>query len=180
MGYRQLLFDAYHLPEAALATETCALIAHHLPRNFFLTPEVRYVEFLPKSAHSSLPSTRIRADLAVFRKRRGWPEPRPSAVIEVKRAAAPRGLINDDLRRLAFLKLHRPRLRCFLFLFSEGARPTRFVKTGGGSIRGKQPIIDCPTSHFRVRRSCKAAPAFSNKDTAHYACLLEVFNGAAA
>ena len=177
MGYRQLLFDAYHLPEAALVAETCALIAHHLPRRFHLTPEVRYIEVLPKTAHRLLTSTRIRADLVVYHTLRNWPKARPHAVIEVKRAAVPRTLVEDDLGRLAFLIQHCPAVRCFLFLFSEGTRPARFVKRGGGSVKGKLPIPNCPTSHFRVRRSCKAAPAFSNKEAAHYACLLEVFNG---
>jgi hypothetical protein len=98
------------------------------------------------------------------------------AVIEVKRASAPRAQIDDDRKRLAALKAANLNVRALLFLVSEATRPQRFVAPEGRAILGKHEI-PTTTSHYRVRRACKAASAFSGTETAHYASIIEVFNG---
>ena len=42
-------------------------------------------------------------------------------------------------------------------------------------MKGKRRIDEGKGGTYLVRRACKAAAQFSNKETAHYACLLEVF-----
>jgi hypothetical protein len=96
------------------------------------------------------------------------------AAIEVKRASAPQTQINYDLKRLATLKLANQYARAFLFVVAEARRPQHFVMAEGKSILGKHPIAGLP-AHYRVRRTCKAAAAFSGRETAHYACIIEVF-----
>ena len=99
-----------------------------------------------------------------------------SAVIEVKRAFAPKAQIDQDLQRLATFKSENPTVRAFLFVVAEAMRPKAFVAPEGKAILGKTPIKGAK-AHYRVRRACKAAAAFSGKETAHYACIIEVYNG---
>ena len=99
-----------------------------------------------------------------------------SAVIEVKRASAPRAQIDQDLKRLAIFKRANPHVRALLFVVAEAHRPRRFVTEKGRAILGKNNIHG-QDAHYRVRRACKAAAAFSGKETAHYACIIEVFLG---
>jgi len=100
-----------------------------------------------------------------------------SAVIEVKRASAPRAQIDQDLKRLAIIKHANPTVRALLFVVAEAHRPKRFVAPEGKAILGKNDIPG-QDAHYRVRRACKAAAAFSGKGSAHYACIIEVFPGA--
>jgi hypothetical protein len=108
-----------------------------------------------------------------------------SAVIEMKRASTGKALINKDIVRLAELKAclrgRNPGLRAFLVLVSEARRPGRFVRQDGMAVRGKRKDFgpSVPGSYYRVRRVCKAAHSFKKKESAHYTCILEVFNAAA-
>ena len=82
--------------------------------------------------------------------------------------------IDEDLRRLYnFLLSHPGNVRCFLILISEAKAPTRFVLNGKSKL-GTHEIPNCDGC-FHVRRTVKAAASFSNKKSAHYVCLIEVF-----
>jgi hypothetical protein len=177
VGYRRAHYDGYHLPEAALVTEACSLIARHLPETLTLVPEYRYSDLLTSSQLVGPLTSRSRFDLLIHEATDGLARPR--SAIEVKRAAASDNDINIDLRRLAILKQNISGLRCFLLVISESSRPGRFVTPGGGSKKGKHAIPGAPTAHYRVRRTLKAAPKFSEKSVAHFACVIEVYKGAA-
>jgi hypothetical protein len=101
-------------------------------------------------------------------------QPTPKFIVEVKRAAAPKAQIDADLRRLAGVRRVRSDVRTFLFVISEAQRPTRFVDEEGKSIRGKKTIPQSD-GYFRVRHTWKAAHAYTKRERAQYACLIEVY-----
>lgn len=170
------MYPHYPLPEAALVAEVCNLVHASLEDRFRLECEVSYSKFIKANLRPSILAERARADLVV-REEIKKPEGiklRTRYVIEVKRASAGNTLINDDLRRLVAVRTARRDIRAFLFLIAEASRPTRFVSDEGASILGRHNIPQS-TGHFRVRRTWKAARAYSNKESAHYACLIEAF-----
>jgi hypothetical protein len=135
---------------------------------------VQYAKLLPGKAYPDVLTQRARADLVVGQKPdKKNEEPIPKFIIEVKRASAPAGQINMDLKRLAAVHKIHTKIRAFMFVIAEADRPKRFVNEKGASRRGKQPIE--PSGHYRVRRTWKAAHAFKNVGRAQYACLLEVY-----
>jgi hypothetical protein len=175
IGHRRCVYRGYPLAESALVAEICNLIYANLPNDFLLQCEVQYSNLLEGKEIPTLLTQRARADLLVSRKpdKKGG-APVPKYIIEVKRAGAPKVQIDADLRRLAAVRREHKDIRVFMFLIAEAQRPTRFVNSEGVSIRGKQNI---PKSEgqYRVRGTWKAAHAFSKKDGAQYACLLEAF-----
>ena len=177
IGHRQSLYSDYPLTEAAIVTEICNLIHANLPDDFCLKCEVQYSYFLKGDSDQSILTERARVDLIVAEKHQsnGKKRLKPSFVIEVKRSSAPKSQIDGDLRRLAAVVAVKPESRAFLFLISEKSRPSRFVSDEGKSILGKKKI-DNSKGHYRVRRTWKAAKAFKSKESAHYACLIEVFH----
>ena len=177
MGHRRCLYRDYPLAEGALVAEVCNLIHANLPEALQLLCEVQYSSILKRAPLPDSLQGRIRADLVIAQKtatRDG--EPTPQFVIEVKRASAPKAQIEADLLRLAAARRLRPSIRTFLFVISEADRPTRYVTKGGHSIRGIHRLRGT-SDYFQVRRTWKAAHAFSRRDRAQYACLLEVFPG---
>lgn len=181
IGHRHALYRSYPLSEGALVAEACNLIFANLATNEVLLCEAQYSRLVPPGQWPHSLGQRSRADLVIANgldhKQATGPDnlvPYAMTVIEVKRASAPRSQLDDDLKRLAALKTANPSARAFLFLASEAARPKRFVSAEGRAILGKQeiPTTNC---YFRVRRACKAASAFSGRDSAHYACIIEVF-----
>ena len=180
IGHRHSLYPHYPLGESALVAETCNLLFANLEPEQELYCEQQYTDLLPKTAWPRDYGIRSRADLVVVN--------RPShadpvdiaknlyAVIEVKRATAPKAQIDQDLKRLAVVKHARPRVRAFLFVVAEAHRPKRFTIAEGRAWR-KDFDIQGANAHYRVRRACKAAAAFTGKESAHYACLIEVYRG---
>ena len=171
IGHRQSLYSNYPLSEAAMVTEACNLIHANLPNDYNLRCEVQYSEFVNGDADGTILTERARVDLVVEE----IGSSRPSFVIEVKRASAPTSQVNKDLQRLAAVKTQLPGVRAFLFVISEKSRPGRYVSEEGQSILGKNRI-NKTDAYYRVRRTWKAAKAYKSKESAHYACLLEVFN----
>jgi hypothetical protein len=183
IGHRHALYRDYPLSEGALVAEACNLIYANLEHGAVLLCEKQYSRLLPVGLWPERLGLRSRADLVVasdITKAEADESdslvPYAKAVIEVKRGSAPREQIDDDLRRLAVLKAANPNVRALLFVVSEARRPQRFVSAEGRAILGKHDI-PASGSHYRVRRACKAAAAFSGTETAHYACIIEVFNG---
>ena len=183
IGHRHSLYQHYPLGESALVAETCNLIFANLGPGEVLLCERQYTQLMPDGAWPSAHGAKSRADLAVVtglthsqaegqRSLRGY----LSAVIEVKRASAPKAQIDQDLKRLAIFKHANPDVRALLFVVAEAQRPKRFVASEGRAILGKNNISGAD-AHYRVRRACKAAAAFSGKESAHYACIIEVFPG---
>jgi hypothetical protein len=175
MGHRRCLYRDYPLSEGALVAEVCNLIYANLPEALQLLCEVQYSVFVESNPMPKILRGRIRADLVVAeRSGRKEAEPIPKFIIEVKRAAAPTRQINADLSRLAAVRRLCPDIRAFMFLISEAERPKRFVNGDGHSILGTHHIPGCD-GHYRVRRTWKAAHAFTRRDRAQYACLIEVY-----
>ena len=180
IGHRRCLYRDYPLSEGALVAEICNLIYASLPRDSVLLCEVQYSKLLDdaKDRPTEL-QVRSRVDLMVAeRSPTAGDEPTPKFIIEVKRAAAPKAQINMDLRRLAALRTRCNGVRAFLFLISEAARPERFVDEEGKSRLGRHRIPESD-GHYRVRRTWKAAHAFTKRDRAQYACLIEVYPASA-
>lgn len=160
MGHRRCLYRHYPLSEGALVAEMCNLIHANLPDSLMLTCEVQYEKLLPGTAQPGILTHRARADLVILRKASNGSDPQPKFIIEVKRAGAPKGQIDADLRRLAAVRSSHPGIRTFMFAVSEAARPKRFVNDKGSSQKGKQ-IIPKSTGYYRVRRTWKAAHVIS-------------------
>jgi len=145
------------------------------PRRCQLQCEVQYSVIFEGNPIPKLLQGRKRADLVVAqRSARREAEPIPKFIIEVKRASAPTSQINADLSRLAAVGRLCPDVRTFMFVISEAKRPTRFVNDNGHSVLGTHHIPGCD-SHYRIRRTWKAAHAFTRRDRAQYACLIEVY-----
>jgi hypothetical protein len=180
IGHRHAFYKDYPLPEAALVAEACNLIHANLATSQSLLCEVMYTRLVPIGEWPGGHGKKSRADLVVVTGRAPREDKnlrqRVEAVIEVKRGTAPKAQIDNDLMRLATVKQANPKLRAFLFLVSESKRPKRFVGEGGRAILGIHAIPET-NAHYRMRRACKAAAAFSGKETAHYGCIVEVFNG---
>jgi hypothetical protein len=177
MGHRRCLYRDYPLAEGALVAEVCNLIYANLPKKYQLLCEVQYSSLVECNPMPKLLRGRIRADLVVAEKaERTGEEPVPKFIIEVKRASAPKSQIDADLSRLAVLRRLCPDIRAFVFLISEAQRPRRFVNEDGHSILGRHQIPDCD-EHYRVRRTWKAAHAYTKRERAQYACLIEVYPG---
>lgn len=183
IGHRHALYPNYPLGESALVAEACNLIFANLGPGEALLCERQYSQLMPTGTWPISQGARSRADLTVTT---GLTHSQAeaqtslqgylSAVIEVKRASAPKAQIDQDLRRLAIFKHANPAVRALLFVVAESHRPKRFVAPKGKAILGKNDIQG-QNAHYRVRRACKAATAFSGRETAHYACIIEVFLG---
>lgn len=175
MGHRRCLYRDYPLSEGALVAEVCNLIYTNPPKDLQLLCEVQYSSFVERDPRPKVLQGKIRADLVVADKSEGSEsEPVPKFIIEVKRASAPKTQINADLSRFSPARRLCPNIRTFLFVISEAKRPRRFVHEGGRSIVGKHQIPGCG-GYYRVRRTWKAAHAFTKRERAQYACLIEVY-----
>jgi hypothetical protein len=174
IGHRRCLYRNYPLAEGALVAEICNLIHANLTDELVLLCEVQYTDLLGGKVKPSVLTQRARADLVVaVDSHDDESEPVPKFIIEVKRSSAPRAQIDADLRRLAAVRETHATIRCFLFLVAEAKRPNRFVTEDGKSRLGKHDISGS-NGYYRVRRTWKAAHAFSHVEHAQYACLLEV------
>lgn len=177
IGHRHCLYDHYPLGESAFVAELCNLIFAHLDKTkFSLRCEVLYRELaadLPDVLFGSL----ARADIVIFEKaKKKADSAKPTDVIEVKRGRASAKLIHADLRRLAEIQRRTKDCRTFLFVICESHRHQTFVTPEGTSQKGEHPITGDENACYRVRRTFKAAHAFTNKDTGQYACCIEVFD----
>jgi hypothetical protein len=183
VGHRQALYSGYLLSEGALVAETCNLIYANLSSEESLHCEVPYGALTLTSKDSTI-ARKTRIDLVVAAKKIGPTEPKDgdlqtlaTAAVEIKRASASRKEIDQDIERLAKLKVENPNIRTFLFLVSENKRPSRFVSKKGRAVKGDFAIAGS-TCYYSVRRACKAALSFSGHDSSHYACIIEIFDHA--
>jgi hypothetical protein len=176
IGHRRCLFGGYPLSEGALVAELCNLIYANLPSNRELACEITYSSILAEDERPSFLRERARVDIAIFAKNRNKDDA-PEVIVEVKRASSGRMQIDADLRRLAAVRSVRPHIQTFLIVIAEARRPARFVNEDGQSVLTMRRIPD-HFGYYKVRRTWKAAHAFKTRDTAQYACLVEVFPGA--
>lgn len=179
IGHRHSLFRSYPLPEGAMVAEACNLIQANLSDALRLQPECQYQRLVAPGVDLKGIGSLGRADLVIFSRHGEVGEAnqfeRVHFVMEVKRGSATAASMNDDLKRLyTFLCATPTQARAFLIVVSESKAPRRFV-ANGKSILGTHPIPDSDGC-FHVRRTVKAAASFSNKSSAHYVCLLEVFH----
>ncbi|WP_323772662.1 hypothetical protein [Alcanivorax sp.] len=174
IGHRREFFRGHPLGEASIVAEVCNLIQANLhdKRARKLVCEVMFSEFLPGKERQSILTERARADLVVY-KVEGKGKRIPKHIVEVKRASASKKSIRNDLDRLIAVKNELPEVRAYLMVISEKGRPDNFVNEKGRAITGKQKTKG---GFYHVRRVCKASSSFSRKESAHYACVLEVFS----
>jgi hypothetical protein len=180
IGYKRALYRDYPLSEGALVTELRSLIHANLSDEHFLHCEVAYSKLSPKRTdRPKIIAGSVRADLVVATASESQKTPgkliySPHVVMEFKRARAPAAQITKDLQRLAAFLSIRPAARAFLLVLSESDRHDRFVTEEGSSKKGEHAIPGSAGT-FRVRRTLKAAHAYSNKSSANYASIVEVF-----
>lgn len=177
IGHRHCLYEHYPLGESAFVAELCNLIFAHLDKTkFTLRCEVLYRELaanLPQEMFGALG----RADIVIFEKSTSkFADTRPTDVIEVKRGKASTALIHADLRRLAEIHRRTQNCRTFLFVVCESYRAPKFITPDGVSVNGEHPIVGDTKACYRVRRTFKAAHAYTNKESGQYACCIEVFD----
>ena len=167
IGWRRAFYRMYNLVEGAIVAETCNIIAANLGDDQRLICEKLYKEINPKFPIGKSP----RADLAIVKKKKK--DTIVTHVIEVKRYSSQK--ILDDVKRLGELKLLNPDIKTYLLVFSENERPSDYVTENGCAVRNvfeyKVGKSEC---EYKVRRVVKMRHAFTKKEHAHYACVLEV------
>ena len=181
IGHRHSLYHGHPLTEGALVAEVCNLLHANLGANEILLCEEQYSRLTANGELLENLPPLARADLVVVagitRKRAASEETLAShvvAVAEVKRALASKAEIDQDLDRLAKLKLNTPDVRAFLVVVSESQRPDRFVTPNGNARRAEKKIAGI-NAHYSVVRVCKANAASRSSKSAHYGCVIEVF-----
>jgi len=179
MGHRRCLYRNHPLSEGALVAEICNLIHANLhDKKLSLKCEVQYSDFFDPGKKPKEIDERTRADLVVYKKTINAEDAskskiEPKFIIEVKRAGSGKKLIDEDLRYLAIVREKSIySIRTFLFVISEAKLPKRFVNEEG-MLKIKKGEIPKSNADFRVYLF-KAASAFTKRDHAHYACLIEV------
>jgi hypothetical protein len=161
LGYKKQLYRHYPLSEGAIIGEACHLVYANILEIDSLICEIMYKKMGVKDAGQT------RADLVIIDKA----TQKEKVIIEVKRNSASLKLINEDLKRLADVKRKKHNVRCFLLLVSQSSKPKTFVNHNGMAVKKTIPFADF---HADVRRVCKATGSFKGKNSAHYACLIEV------
>lgn len=174
IGHRRQFYCGYPIGESAFVAEFCNLIQSNLRiPELRLRCEVKFSELLRcELGEDSVLTERARADLVVEKKLKDETT-RPCHIIEVKRGQALNSAVKKDLMRLVEVKRHIPDSRAFLVLVSEKGRPKKYVNEKGNAIRGRHSLDG---GYFMVRRACMATTSVSRSDTAHYACVMEVFS----
>ena len=180
IGHRSALFNNYPLPEAALVAEMCNLIQANLDKTQKLCPEILYRRIV--NNQEEILTDQARADLIILPTEA--PDPYKNDVsdavqfvFEIKRASSSKQSIDDDLRRLyAFKQQCQTQARAFLIIASEGKLPERFVDKHKGKSRLHSHEIPETAGCYHVRRTVKAAASFERKETAHYVCIVEIFD----
>lgn len=174
IGHRRQFFRGHPLGEASIVAEVCNLIQANLhdKRARKLVCEVMFSELLPGKEEQSVLTERARVDLIVY-KIDNKISKTPRHLVEVKRADSSKKSISNDLNRLIAVKKECPEIRAYLIVVSEKGRPKAFVNEGGRAITGRQRVEG---GFYYVRKVCKASSSFSFKESAHYACVLEVFS----
>jgi hypothetical protein len=180
VGHRRSIYSAHELTEGALTAELCNLIHAHLDKRFRLRCEEPYRKLLPRGVTRPEVTSKARVDLSVWERYQPDGEERSRQrvqyAIEVKRASAPKALIDQDLQRLAAIVEESEGVRAFLCVISEGSRPKHFTTASG--VRKKNSVpIEGTSSKYVVLNAKKASPFFENRNSAHYACVLEVLCG---
>jgi hypothetical protein len=176
-GHRRCLYKNYPLAEGAFVAELCNLIHANLPDRYSLYCEVQYSELIHRDERPTQLTERARADLVVYENvphNSEGEEQHPKFIIEVKRSLAPKAQIDADLSRLMAVRAVLPGVKTYLVVIAEAQRPKRFVSEQGSSIRKRQ-TIDGRAGYFKVRRTLKAAHAYTKVERSQYACLVEVY-----
>jgi len=157
--------------------ELCNLIHANLPDKLYLHCEEQYSDLLHRDERPSQLTERSRADLVVYEKvkvKGGEFELHPKFIIEVKRATAPKAQIDADLERLMAVRAVLPDVKTYLVVVAEASRPVRFVSDKGSSITKRQTLRGVK-GYFKVRRTLKAAHAYTRIERSQYACLIEAY-----
>ena len=176
-GHRRCLYKNYPLAEGAFVAELCNLIHANLPDKFSLFCEEQYSELIHRDERPTQLTERARADLVIYEKVRlknGDIELHAKYIIEVKRASAPKAQIDADLERLMAVRAVLPEVKTYLVVVAEALRPKRFVSETGMSIMKRQ-TLEGISGYFKVRRTFKAAHAYTKVERSQYACLVEAY-----
>ena len=180
IGYKRSLYRDYPLSEGALVTELRSLLHANLPDHLFLKCEVGYSKLVKGVARPEPIAGSKRADFVVASRvdleqgSKGKTIYKPDFVFELKRSEATENLINKDLKRLAAFQTTRRGARAFLIVLSETSRHDRFVTEAGKTRVGTHRVPEFAGT-YSIRRTVKAASAYTNTDTGNYATMVEVF-----
>jgi hypothetical protein len=177
IGYTHSQEPSEKIPELRLAGEFRQLVNAFISSDYSMESEASYFEkLLPKHyRRGGAISDKAMADLAIWKKAAEGEPRRLRYVIELKRSDAAKSRIESDLVRLAHLVVERPNIRCYLCVFSERHRPEVYVSESGKQFARKLHAIEGTSAVFLVQHVVKAAPAFDDRDVAHYGVLIEVF-----
>jgi hypothetical protein len=176
-GHRRCLYKNYPLAEGAFVAELCNLIHANLPDIYSIFCEEQYSELIRRDAHPPQLAKRARADLVIYEKVRlknGDSALHARYIIELKRAVAPKAQIDADLKRLIAVRSILPEVKTYLVVVAEAIRPKRFVSDAGTSIMKRQ-TLEGTKGYFKVRRTFKAAHAYTKVERSQYACLVEAY-----
>ena len=178
IGYKRSLYRDYPLSEGALVTELRSLMHANLPDDLFLKCEVGYSHLVKSQRRLAPIAGRTRADMVVATKvespdKSGKVLYSPVHVFEFKRAGARVREIDKDLKRLAAFQAARPEARAFLVVLSEAGRNDRFVTEDGKTRVGTHQVLGMNAA-YHIRRTVKAASAYTNTDSGNYATVVEV------
>jgi hypothetical protein len=180
VGHRCSIYSGWELSEGALVGELCNLIHAHLGDQHSLRCEQQHSKFLPSEVKRSGIGDRARVDLSIWKsitQDDGKKSRMPEYAIEVKRANAPKGKIDEDLRRLAAIVEETSSIRGILCVVAEGKLPKRFVTARGYRKSGRVEIEGTQSSYQVI--TARKASAFFNADNihrAHYCCAIEVLS----
>ena len=189
IGWNHTRYRHWPLTEGALVGELQRLIASEIASGEVLCAEVGVNDLCGsvKSGDATIRQGRVDLVLAtkVNDKEKGrapkGAEFREEAValIEVKRSQSGWGKIRDDIVRLSALSHHlNEGVRCFVIVTSEGGFGPllgRLVnRKKRTALKGWQSL-DGANVKYRVRRLCRAQATLSPSNSAHCACLVEVY-----
>lgn len=176
MGHRDQIFHLHPLTEAAIVTEACNLFQAKI-KTERLFCEVPYSRIC-NGNRGHLIAGSNRADLVISAHTTSSDDIKGQAIniFECKRASTSKKEIEKDLHRLyQALAATDNNARAFLILVGQKLLPKEYVfASTGKAIRKNFTLEGMPGGKYAVRRTCKAAASFANKETAYYACLIEV------
>jgi hypothetical protein len=182
IGYQQARYEGDPLTEGPLVAELRSLLHANRPPGTVVQTEWMYRELLPPGVQVEVLQGDVRADLVIAREslltaEQGQFTSHLDFIIEAKRYSESQARILKDMHRLleALRLSGQPKLRAWLFVFSESKLPNEYVTAEGSSKRGPFDIPErVGQGWYVVRKSCKASSKFETRNDAHYACLIEI------
>ena len=173
IGYKSKMYWNYDIMEGTIADEMCVLLNANFHKGEKALREVKYREI-----HQQENPDATRCDIVIAQPFNLNDEEQLtkniSAIIEIKRYKKDNDkLIMNDLNRVLKAVIENQAIRGFVIVVAQHRRPHNFVNEEGSANR-KKFNLDNDLGIAKVRRVCKAATSYKKKESASYACLIEV------